>query len=356
MFTASADRAPAAFRSLQAFRTALAEREMQSVVRDGRRVSLGASGGVRHVYDIAIASGGWEFYQLRRGLALVTIDMVTCQYLPRRHSFEDQLVLSAVIEGNVQIHGVNGDRGELATGHCTLYGMDAEGSFETLCAPQRTVKWVSVVIDRALFGEVMQIAPEDLPAPVCDYINNRAPLPYLNVPLSSAASLTAHQILENGYKGSFRRAFLSAKTIELVCLILFTLRSNGNDRLDGGGMDNDDFAKLARAKRYIERSLDEPWTIAELASAVGLTRQKLQTGFRRLYGDTVGQMRDRLRLQRALDLVRTSRLSMIQIALETGYEHPPSFTRAFKAAYGVAPVQMRRMAQEGVLVGHLKLD
>ncbi len=31
---------------------------------------------------------------------------------------------------------------------------------------------------------------------------------------------------------------------------------------------------------YIRRSLDEPFSIAELATAVGMTRQRLQLGFR----------------------------------------------------------------------------
>ncbi|MGK6320342.1 helix-turn-helix domain-containing protein [Sphingomonas sp. DT-204] len=339
------------------FRSALDEQHHAGAaptrVTDGQRQSLGASGGIRHVYDSEIAIGGWEFYQLRPGLALLIVDMVTCQYIPRRHSFEDQLVLSAVLNGGVEIRDPSGIDGKLANGHCTLYGMGSDGGFETLYEPDRTLKWVSVVIDRDLFGDVVQIMPDDLPPTVAAYVEGQAPLPYHNVPLSPAASLAAHQILECAYRGSVRRAFLTAKALELACLILFSFRSNCEDQLNGVSMSGGDFDKLARAKRYIERSLDEPWTIAELASVVGLTRQKLQMGFRRVYGDTVGQMRDRLRLERALELVRGSQMSMIEIALETGYEHPPSFTRAFKAAFGVAPIQMRRMAQEGVLIGHL---
>lgn len=349
-------RAPGAVRNIATLRSALDQQTDPGTatrVDDGRVEMLDGSGGIRHVYDTDIARGGWEFYQLRPGLALLITDMVTCQYIPRRHSFEDQLVLSAVLSGHVEIHDPTGIEGELSDGHCTLYGLDSEEGFETLYEPNQALQWVSVVIDRDQFADVMQIATTDLPPTVADYLEGRAQLPYHNVPLSPAASLAAHQILECAYQGSFRRAFLSVKALELACLILFSFRSNCEDQLNGIRLSGGDFDKIARAKRYVERSLDEAWTIAELASAVGLTRQKLQLGFRRMYGDTVGQMRDRLRLERALELVRNSQMSMIEIALETGYEHPPSFTRAFKAAFGVAPIQMRRMSQEGVLVGHL---
>lgn len=349
--------APTAVRTIAALRDALDQQNHAGAgatrVSDGRVETLDGSGGIRHVYDTDIARGGWEFYLLRPGLALLITDMVTCRYIPRRHSFEDQLVLSAVLSGGVEIHDPSGMEGELANGHCTLYGLDSEDGFETLYEPNRTLQWVSVVIDRDQFADVMQIAMADLAPAVADYLEGRAQLPYRNVPMSPAASLVAHQILECTFQGSFRRAFLSVKALELACLILFSVRRNCEDQLNGMSFSGGDFDKLARAKRYIERSLDESWTVAELASAVGLTRQKLQMGFRRIYGDTVGQMRDRLRLERALDLVRNSQMSMIEIALETGYEHPPSFTRAFKAAFGVAPIQMRRMAQEGVLIAHL---
>ena len=62
-------------------------------------------------------------------------------------------------------------------------------------------------------------------------------------------------------------------------------------------------------------------------------------------------MRDKIRMEHALNLVRGSALSITQIALETGYEHHSSFTRAFKTAFGMCPAQMRRLTQESSLFG-----
>ena len=59
---------------------------------------------------------------------------------------------------------------------------------------------------------------------------------------------------------------------------------------------------------------------------------------------------DKARMKHALHLVRSSDMSMIEIALETGYEHHASFTRAFRAAFGMTPVHTRRMAQQAKML------
>jgi transcriptional regulator GlxA family with amidase domain len=58
-------------------------------------------------------------------------------------------------------------------------------------------------------------------------------------------------------------------------------------------------------------------------------------------------------MESALHLVRTTMLSMIEIGLEAGYEHPASFTRAFKAAFGVSPARMRRVSQQSALTARI---
>jgi transcriptional regulator GlxA family with amidase domain len=40
-------------------------------------------------------------------------------------------------------------------------------------------------------------------------------------------------------------------------------------------------------------------------------------------------------MELALDLIRDSTMTMIEIALETGYHHPASFTKASKSAFGI---------------------
>jgi AraC-like DNA-binding protein len=333
-------------RSIPALRAALEERaeSPDGNVRtaDGWHQPLRSTRGFRHLYDAEIARGGWEFYELQPGLWLLTVDMEARRALPRRHHFGDNLVLSAVLEGDVELNDPRGDPSGLSNGYCTLYGM-REGGFESVYQPGRTLKWVSVIIDRACIGEVTSLRTEEMPEPVARFYRGGHTLPARKVPLAGAASLVVTQILDCRLEGGFRRAFLRAKTLELACLVLQSIESSPQE--PGPSLTERDRRNVARARELLESSLDSPPNVPALASSVGMTRQKLQAGFRQVYGGTVAQIRDKLRIERALELVRHSRVPMTCIALETGYEYLGSFTRAFRAAYGTSPTQMRRMAE-----------
>lgn len=311
---------------------------------DGWRRRLLSGSGFRHDYDADVACGGWEFYQLNPGLCVAISDIVATQAIARRHRMRDQLVLSVMLEGEIAIDG-SAPGLSMAGGHCTYYGRDDGGEVQTLYAPGCPLKWVSVFIDRKALFKVTGLAPDDLSPRVRDFVLHGGVLPPCNVPLSHAASLAAKRIKECPYQDGFKRAFLNAKALELLCEILFVIAHHADmDGFDPATLSRDDHRRLEDARKLIEMNLEEPPNIAYLAELVGLTRQKLQLGFRLMYGDTVARVRDRLRMQHALDRVRGSDTPMIKIALETGYEHPASFTRAFKAAYGMSPMQMRRMA------------
>lgn len=323
------------------------QRESATALRapDGWRHSVLSGAGFRHDYDAEIARGGWNFYDLGGGLCVAVVDLVASAPMPRHHSYADYLIMTAVLEGATHISNASGEEGDFANGCCTLYGMEGGMAFRTVYEPGRALKWVSVFIERnSLFG-MTGLLPQDLPGRVSSFLLNGTRLPPQNVSLSRAASLAATQVLECPFQNRFQRAFLTSKALELACHILHAVANARAPREDVSFSDRE-YERLQRAMKLIEASLVDRPSITELADAVGLTRQKLQVGFRLVHGDTVARVRDRVRMAHALPLVRNSEMPMIEIAYEIGYEHPASFTRAFKAAYGVSPASMRRMATD----------
>ncbi|MBL8269004.1 helix-turn-helix domain-containing protein [Steroidobacter sp.] len=316
---------------------------------DGVRHPLPDGSGFRHDYDAEVARGGWDFYLVGEGLSVALVEFVACRKIARLHSLGDHLVISAVIEGNSHITAPGGGSGELSNGYCTIYGMQTGEEFETVYESGRPLKWVSIFIDRHAFFSATRLQTLDLPPALRSFIQDGMRLAHRNIPLSNAASLTVQQMLERPFKGGLQRAYLHGKALELICHVMFTMAHDSLEELSDVAFSTADYAKLEKAMAYIKRSLDEPFSIAELATAVGMTRQRLQLGFRVVYGDTVGRIRDKVRMERALNLVRSSNLSMIDIGLEAGYEHPASFTRAFKAAFGVSPARMRRLSEQSTL-------
>lgn len=80
---------------------------------------------------------------------------------------------------------------------------------------------------------------------------------------------------------------------------------------------------------------------AALACALNLSLSRLEHCFRELTGQSLGAWLQRCRLAHAAHLLRTTNLRIKEIADRTGYAHPPSFVRAFRAAYQRAPDHWR---------------
>jgi AraC-like DNA-binding protein len=85
-----------------------------------------------------------------------------------------------------------------------------------------------------------------------------------------------------------------------------------------------------------------PWTIESLAREAGTSRSVLAEKFTHYVGQSPIQYLARWRMAIASNLLRRSGSSLMQIALEVGYETDAAFSRAFKREFGVPPASWRR--------------
>lgn len=316
------------------------------VVHDGWFRPLGEAG-FRYDYDLNIANGGWEFQELGAGLSVIMTDMVAQMPTPRRHQMTDHLVMSVVVSGEIPFADPRAAaHSDLMTrGTCTIYGLREGSAVETLYEPGRHLRWVSILIECDRFFEAMGIRPGEVPPELGDFLNGTRDLPARQVPLTQpAVLLSAHAMFECAFEGALRSAYMRAKAVEMVCHLLGALADPGQEHA-GAPLSRGDIYKLERALQLVRSSPQQPIAVEDLAHQVGLSRRRLQHGFRLLHGDTVCNVRDKVRMELALDLVLDSDMSMIEIAMETGYEHPASFTRAFKATFGASPIATRKAAR-----------
>ncbi|WP_157218353.1 helix-turn-helix transcriptional regulator [Flavisphingomonas formosensis] len=306
--------------------------------------------GFRYDYDINIARGGWEYYALGTGLGMIVTDMVAATPIPRRHDMNGHLVLSAMVDGVIPLSHARGTDavGPMAHGFCTLYGLSEGDELETLYEPGKHLRWLSIVVERELFFEATGLDAADIPTDIAEFLCNGVSLSPRNVPISHQASLAIQQLLQCPFDRSLRGAYLRVKTLELIFHLFATIMTppeeSATDILTPA-----DIAKLDTAMRIIRSNLSGPLSVTELCTCVGLTRRRLQLGFRQIYGDTVCNVRDRLRMELAFELVNDSSMSMIEIAMEAGYDHPASFSRAFRSAFGMSPIMARQAARESLV-------
>lgn len=95
---------------------------------------------------------------------------------------------------------------------------------------------------------------------------------------------------------------------------------------------------IARAIEFIEQRLDAVLTIEEIASEVATSAFHFQRLFFAHVGESVANYIKSRRLERgALLLAENGEASIIQVALECGYQTHSAFSRAFKQHFGASP-------------------
>ncbi len=83
--------------------------------------------------------------------------------------------------------------------------------------------------------------------------------------------------------------------------------------------------------------------IDELANACQLSPSHFARCFRQSFGTSVLQWLIRLRLDRAKQLLRETRDSLVEIAVESGFLDQAAFTRTFNRVEGVTPFRWRKV-------------
>jgi AraC-like DNA-binding protein len=99
---------------------------------------------------------------------------------------------------------------------------------------------------------------------------------------------------------------------------------------------------VGKSLALLHARVNHPWTIAELASEVGLSRSAFVDRFSRYLAEPPMAYLTRWRLQLAEQALTATPRGVAEIAADVGYESEAAFNRAFKRAFGQPPARYRR--------------
>lgn len=103
-------------------------------------------------------------------------------------------------------------------------------------------------------------------------------------------------------------------------------------------------AAAQRAARFIATHATEPITVADMADAAGYSQFHFTRMFAQQLRVTPNRFLAGVRFHRAKELLLTADHSVVDICHEVGFSSPGTFTRRFRDAVGVAPSELRRLA------------
>lgn len=103
--------------------------------------------------------------------------------------------------------------------------------------------------------------------------------------------------------------------------------------------------RLRQVFVYIEDNLAENIALSDLAAVVGLSVSHFNVLFREAVGLSPHQYLIRRRIERAKDLLGEGKLSISQIATESGFAHQSHLARHMRRMLGVAPKALRKQCE-----------
>jgi AraC-like DNA-binding protein len=147
---------------------------------------------------------------------------------------------------------------------------------------------------------------------------------------------------EAGHDGSGQEAYLD----RLLDLLLISVLRTWFDRAENAPAwwHAEQDPVVGQALRLIYNNPAYPWTVANLAAAVGSSRAAFARRFSELVGEPPIAFLTAWRLARAADLLRSSQSTIAAVAKQVGYSTPFALSSAFKRAYGVSPNTHRATA------------
>ncbi len=113
---------------------------------------------------------------------------------------------------------------------------------------------------------------------------------------------------------------------------------------------------IERAIDFIEKNLKNEFTLRDVANEAFKSLSYMHRIFYFMTGFTLKEYIRNRRLSNAAYLLKCSKQSITDIALDSGYQSVESFTRAFQQKYDLSPRQFRHASQEQLLFERLNLE
>lgn len=111
-------------------------------------------------------------------------------------------------------------------------------------------------------------------------------------------------------------------------------------------IDEDLYRRLWRARRLIDDRFDCPLNLDAISSAACFSRYHFIRLFKRAFNRTPHQYLTEKRIERAKELLVSSRLSVTDVCFEVGFQSLGSFSTLFHKRVGTSPIIYRTNLSE----------
>lgn len=230
------------------------------------------------------------------------------------------------------------DRGSLLIWRQPV-GLNVTGRLDTDEREASVTIYLRPSVLKRYLGDFADSLPEDLTERLCC---EGGSLFALRLSLIPRLAQLIHDLSTLKTAGPKRLVQAEALVMLTLCEVVGMLEETSHDAAPAYRITDVDLRCLRRARAILQEQYIAPPTIEALAREVGLGTTKLKSGFKGLFGTTICQFANEIRMERARALLCKPDTAISDVAETLGYEYQNSFTTAFRRHFGVLPKDYRR--------------
>ena len=159
---------------------------------------------------------------------------------------------------------------------------------------------------------------------------------YTEDDITPSMAIVLNQLFHYNLNSSIKNLYYKGKGYELLSLY-FNRSEDPNIDHCPFLIDEENVAKIKKAKEIVINNMAEPPGLQELADMIGLTLKKLKTGFKQVYGDSVYSFLFDYKLEYARKLLDSGTYNVNEVGVLIGYSTSSHFISAFKKKFGTTP-------------------
>ncbi len=150
-----------------------------------------------------------------------------------------------------------------------------------------------------------------------------------------SAAVKAFQRWQNG------ELFAAEEAVCHFALLLRQMQNMITPSVSSTRLFDHDYPLLSAIVEYLSNNRDHHVTLKELSNALHVSGSTIRQTFQQKMKQTIGHYQLVRRLNLGCELLKSTNLSIAEIAAKVGFAYPNSFLRAIKRETGETPFQMR---------------
>lgn len=302
---------------------------------DGEQVTL--DGPILNLF----ASGDDVTHLIEAGFSIHVADgLAAHDWSVSAHAAEDCVRLRFVMTGDAQYRG--GRASMVAEdSSCAIMIQPAGAVLTGHFRRNQTYRHCSVDVSRSFLITRLGVPAERLPSSMTTSWERRE-IAFGRIALERSTRALFRQLFTLRADDAWTRIEAQAIALQIIARLLSTWRDQPKNSAILVRLRPSERAALIKLRGEIDQDATQVISIAEAQRRCGLNRNKIHYGFKEMFGTSLHRYCTDLRLQRAADLLRTTDLTIAEVAEQIGFSEATNFTAAFRQRFGCLPSADRK--------------